>query len=93
MDADFSKSITHGVASGLTKIRSVSVMIINDAGTQLFPLNTNVSSATVQFDGGVGDISSSSITLIRLTGGFFDGVGFDSVAGYNRGYVTILYAE
>tara|TARA_R110000868_G_scaffold5681_6_gene33623 strand:- start:19048 stop:19782 length:735 start_codon:yes stop_codon:yes gene_type:complete len=82
------KSVLHGIAD-FTKIVAVQVVIINDAGTFRYMLNSKQYPSTTM-DGSVQLITSGAIQIERTTSGFFDSVDFDSV-GYNRGIVTIDY--
>jgi hypothetical protein len=68
-----------------TKLLSISVIIIQDNGTDFYDLNA----------GGKIDILSlnfGSGTLSRTAAGIFDNANFDNTAGsYNRGYITGTY--
>ncbi len=80
------------IASGILqeKVRAVSVMIIDDNSTIVFPLNTGGTGSNGEMQGFVDDITDGAITLRKLTGGDFDGVSYDSTS-FNRGWVTITY--
>jgi len=93
MDADATKQVTHGL--DFTKIRSVSAVIRNDAGTGQFPVPSSLSTTGVAelfFANNIVPvpITSTVIVLARLTGGGFDDTAFDSTS-YNRGWITIVY--
>jgi len=88
MDSTTNVNVAHGVAD-YSKIRGVSVMIIDDGESSLRPLNY-VPNASSGVQGGINGIGSTNITLYRLTGGSFDGTGYDSTS-FNRGYVLIDY--
>ncbi len=89
MDTTEDKPVTHGLT--LSKIRSVSAMIRNDAGNFQYDLYQYDHSAGNSFiDGGIISISATAITLRRMTTGFFDNANFNSTS-YNRGWVTIVY--
>lgn len=86
MDLDASKAVAHGITSAVTKIRSISVIIREDGGTFLKPLDW----FTTAPQGGINDIDGTNILLTRLTAGSFDSVNYDATA-YNRGWITITY--
>lgn len=79
MDTTQFVSIAHGVT--LSKIRTVTVEIYNDAGDTLF--NFNEGSGSIQK-------TSTNITITRTTSGFFDGALFDSTS-FNRGWIKVEY--
>jgi hypothetical protein len=83
-----SVSVAHGLT--FSKIRSVSALILNDAGTDAF--NLVRSDFALPPTGGSNYISvgSTNVVLWIETGGAFDGIGFDS-SPYNRGYITLEY--
>lgn len=86
MVATASVSITHGIAGGLTKIRSVDVEIINDTEQFSYPLDYNGPL-------GISGYSRNSLTTISLTrvaSGTFDSASFD-LTSFNRGWITITY--
>lgn len=83
------KSVLHGLPD-FTKIKTYSAMINNDLGTVYSPL-TVVDSNTVP-QGGYGSVTSTTILLNRLTGGFFDGSTYNT-AGISRGCITIIYED
>lgn len=85
--ASVQKNVVHGLDR--KKIRSVSVLIRNDANAYTVPLDLyNSSDATLS--GGVSNIDSEYIVLVQKPGGFFYSVDYDAVP-YNRGWVTIIY--
>lgn len=90
MNTDHEVTITHGVTNLHQKIRGISVMIRNDAGSVIVELTGQYYS-----DGSLGGqvtLDSTTIYLYRVTGGFFDSTTYDSTS-FNRGWVTIWYAE
>jgi hypothetical protein len=88
MDATIVITVNHSIPD-ITKIRSVSAMIFNDAGTFILPLDSfNSSTGTMQ--GGVTDISATQVRLTRLAGGSFDSTSYND-AVINRGYITVEY--
>lgn len=93
MDADATTTVAHGLGSSFIKIRDIKVMIRNDGGTGLIPLDTMVTS-TYANAGGVYNIDSTNITLYRKADSSanhgFDDALFDSTS-YNRGWIYILY--
>lgn len=91
MDSNASVNVLHNMDDH-TKIRSIQVMIIDDTGTNMRPLN-NFNSVSKTNDGGVTSINSTQISLGRLDaidGGVFDSVNYDSTS-YNRGWITVEY--
>lgn len=84
-------SVAHGVAD-YTKIRSVSVMIINDSATELRPLVT-VNYLTGASNGGsINAINSTTINLSAIVGGIYDDAAYNATS-FNRGYLTITYTD
>ena len=81
-------ALAHGIGDA-EKIRSVSVMVRNDAGTNVLKLDFFAATTGVG-QGAIGIISDTTILLTRLTGGYFDQATFSSTS-YNRGWVTIEY--
>jgi len=77
-----SKTIAHGLADH-EKIRAYSVLIRNDAGTDLRDLH-------VETGTGVDGINSTNINLVANTGSFFDTATYSSTS-INRGYIKIEY--
>lgn len=70
------------------KIRSISVILRNDADTTYYKLESADSSGNSQ--GYIGEISSLGIAVNRITGGVFDSTDFNATS-YNRGWLTIEY--
>jgi len=89
MDTTDSVIVEIGVVAA--KIRGISVVISNDAGSAVFPLNyTN--DATGLCDGSWVSITADTrVSLFRLIAGSFDGAGYTTLA--NRGYITIQYVD
>ncbi len=89
MNANLSPAVrpVHGIT--LSKIRSVTAMIRNDAGTAHYVLDGVANDPGAAPLGGVQNITTN-ILLIRTAGGQFDDVDFDSIP-YNRGWVMIMY--
>lgn len=89
MDSNQTTTVTHGLAD-FTKIKAVEVMILNDAGTAIYPLNAyNIFVGNDDICGGVKSIDATDIVLSRRvgTGSFFDSNDFDATS-YNRGFIT-----
>jgi len=84
MDADSAKAVTHGLT--VTNIRDVKVMVRSDAGT-LYPIDYTDGA---NFSSGKWAGGTTTITVSRQTGEFFDTTSFDQTS-YNRGWVTITY--
>jgi len=75
-------SVPHGL-SDHEKIRNISVIIRNDAGTKVYPLAME--------DGvGISEINATNVDLTASTGKYFDTANF-SATSYNRGFVKIDY--
>lgn len=86
MDANASIAVAHGLT--LSKIKSVSVMVRNDADDAYYQL--------CGFDGATlpayqTAIDATNINVTRKTSDTFDSTDFDSTS-YNRGWVTIIYS-
>jgi hypothetical protein len=80
MDTDATLIVNHGVVD-YTKIRSIDILIYNDAGTpKVFPL----------YAGGDYFMDDTAITLSRTPSGAFDDPDFSST-GTQRGYISIKY--
>lgn len=79
--------ITHGI-SNYKKIRSVDVIVRDDADSTYEPLVT--AGVGYVIDGSIDDLSSTQITLSIRLGGHFDNTNYDSTS-FNRGFITILY--
>lgn len=88
MDADATVAVAHGIAD-FTKIRRINAMILNDLSTVMLPLDLYSGSVT---QGGVFNLDSTNITLVRYATGGFDDPAFDSTS-FNRGYITIDYVD
>jgi hypothetical protein len=78
--------IPHGVTYG--NIRSIYVVVRNDANITMFPLDYRSYAADVP--SGSWYWGTSIIRLGRYGGGYFDETNFDSTS-YNRGWITIIY--
>lgn len=90
MDAIGSRLVSHGI-SDYTKIRSISVMIRNDAETILYPLSSVGGSGGTTPQGDAWAVNNSgSILLMRVASGVFDNTNFND-AIINRGWVTVTY--
>lgn len=97
MDADFSKSVAHGIAS-INQIRfPIGVTILPDSDspfpTERLDLTQGRTAGTsyTQPQGGV-QIVGDNIILSKLVGGEFDSVNYNATS-FNRGFITILYEE
>jgi hypothetical protein len=82
--------VEHGMAD-TSKIRSISALIRNNAGTVMKPLNS-VKTATGELNGGVVGRNGIFIDLTRVVGGVFDSTDYDSTS-YNRGWIVIEYVD
>lgn len=88
MDVNTTKDITHGIASGINKIRSVYVSIRDD--TTSYASSLELINDSYEPQGRVAYWDNSTIYLARKTGGGFDSVDHDSTS-FNRGWVYITY--
>lgn len=86
MDGTDFVNITHGLDR--TKIIDVSARVRNDANDDYRVINTPDIAGVLY--GGVGSIGSTTINLVRITGGLFDSTNYDSTS-YNRGWIYIVY--
>lgn len=85
------KSVAHGLSStDWKKIKSISVLIRNDADNAYTPLNS-VNSIGLP-NGGITDYGATNINLLRALTLDFDSASYDSTS-YNRGWVTIEYGD
>lgn len=84
MDTTASVTVAHGIAD-FKKIRSIYVMIRNDADNSNSPLAINGASS-----GFVSAVTGANIQLNRDVAGPFDSAAYDSTS-FNRGYITIWY--
>lgn len=88
MDANQQKAVAHGLT--LSKIRTVSTMIRDDAGTNQLPLNGGAGVGNENNAGNVDSIDATNVNLYRVVGSLFDSTNYNAT-GYNRGWVTIEY--
>ena len=87
MNFDAAVVIAHGLGDK-DVIRSVSVLIKNDADNSVYSLFTN----TETVSGSIGFIDDTEIQLERTAAGFFDDAAFETPPGGKRGWVTIWYS-
>lgn len=88
MDTTPNVTVAHGL--DVTKIRSATFIIRNDAGTQFYPPASRVSSG---LDSAFfAYLTTTDVELFREAASDFDSTDFDAT-GYNRGYITIGYIE
>ena len=88
MDATPTVSITHGISSGRSRIRTMAAVVRNDADEVL--LNLEGGSGSGGPWGSIGAITDTAIDLSRGSAGPFDSVLYDATS-YNRGWLTIQY--
>lgn len=88
MNSTASVLVNHGLNA--TKIRSVSVGILNDAATTVDDLKVG-SSTMNELDGNV-FAGATQLTLTRRSGGLFDSTNYND-GTMNRGYITIHYVD
>lgn len=82
-------AVTHGVT--LSKVRSVTALIRNDADTVYSDLNSRSAPAGETYGNGI-QLNSTTVTLNRTTGGYFNNTSYQATS-YNRGWITITYTE
>lgn len=93
MDTNASVSVAHGIGSLFKKIKSISVIVRNDADTAYYDISRGSNAGLAQ--GFVQSIDTTNINLERLgvgLSGLFDDAAFDSTS-YNRGWITIVYGD
>jgi hypothetical protein len=91
MDSTNIITVNHGLGSDYEKIRTIDVIIRNDLDSVRSRLGEVSDAADPSLlGGGVGEITSAFVTLIRRTAGLYDNANFDSTS-YNRGWIYILY--
>jgi len=90
MDGTASVNVAHGLSASFINIRSAIAMIRDDSSVSNKPLNAPAGAADTTPQGAVGNIDSTNVNLVRLTGGDFDSVSYDSTS-FNRGWVVITY--
>ena len=86
-------TVGHGLPSLVFKnIRTITVIIRNDADSLLFPLDgfDDALADNLRVNGGVLQLNNTNIILNRRTGGAFDSNLFDSTS-FNRGWITIEF--
>lgn len=90
MDSTASINLAHGL-TGSQSLNIVSAdAIIRDDSSETFSLN--YSDGTANMHGGIGEINSGDITLLRVTGGFFDTTQFEATS-FNRGFIYLVYMD
>lgn len=87
MDANSTKSVSLGSITS-DKVRSITGMIRNDADNAFYPLP--YIDATPDIQAWIGGSGSGSVTLLRLTGGFFDSTNFNQTS-FNRGHLVVVH--
>ncbi|MCK5149655.1 hypothetical protein KAJ87_01905 [Candidatus Pacearchaeota archaeon] len=93
MVSSFGSGVDHGLGVNYFKIRSIDVIIRDDANTRIYPILLG-DSVELTKGGSIGDTTSNRILISRFTGGFFENSNFDSEEyddPYNRGWITITY--
>jgi len=88
MDTTASVSFAHGIASGNSKIISISAKIYTDSGSSSIDFTSSVI-AGVTGGGGI-DWNDTNVGLERVAGGLFDSATYDD-AVMNRGEILIIY--
>ncbi len=92
MDTTTQTTVPHLLSATEYKtITSLEAMIRDDNNTIISPLDSIPgSNPGVSPNGGFGAITSTTITLTRITGGGFDVTDFDNTP-YNRGFISFWY--
>jgi hypothetical protein len=91
MDSTGTIDIAHGLTA--SKIRSVTAVIVNDAGDTYYPFNGYQASAGgTDYQGMVAYWDATNVRLYRSSGSLYDAATFDSTS-YNRGWLTIEYVD
>ncbi len=85
----FTATVAHGLGSDFAKIRSLEVIIRNDANTQLWKFNS-FSLASGDLNDQFTYADSTNINLRQAVTTGYQNVNFDSTS-YNRGWITIKY--
>ncbi len=94
-DWDMVATLNVQIAHGLTadNIRLVSAVIRGDSGVNNFyPIGTQGSNALPVGDAFILAWDVNNVGMQRVVGGLFDSVSFNQTS-YNRGWITIWYAE
>jgi hypothetical protein len=86
MDTNSSTFFPHASLFDYTKVRTINVIIRNDANSVFIPLDSPITPSAV----GYFSINGTNIALFRATGGQFDNSAYSSTS-YNRGWVTVTY--
>jgi hypothetical protein len=85
MNASATVTVAHNLGNAWKSLRHITAFIRNDDDDDYRPLNSNTSTAQ---HGGVGNSDATNVILVRLTGGNFDSVNYDSTS-YNRGWINL----
>jgi len=85
MDADTTKAVAHGLT--MTTIRSVSIMVRNDADDAYYQLCGFDGSSLPAYQAA---IDATNINISRKTSDTFDSTDFNQTS-YNRGWIKIFY--
>lgn len=89
MDSTSSITVAHGLSSvQWKKIRNIFIYIRNDNDDAYYTNGRTAGGGGVGM--GVQEIDDTNITIVRETGGFFDGSAFND-PGFDRGYMVIEY--
>jgi len=91
MDTTTNVDVAHSLSATEYKtIRQIEVIIRDDADSVYYDLEAVQTGAGGPSEGGISQIGSTNINLVRRDLGLFDSASFDSTS-YNRGFITILY--
>lgn len=86
MDTTNTVSVAHGLNS--SKIVGVKVLLRNDDDSRRTPLD---GSNTINPPAGNYFINGANVEMWRAAAGIFDNADYDSVGGYNRGWIVVEY--
>ena len=86
MDTTATRGIVHGVV--FDKIIGVSGLILNTAGTNVYPIGMGTDSPVVR-DLNIVSISNTTLSINRKASGFFDSANFNAATGF----VVIWYID
>lgn len=91
MDSTPTVTVAHGIAD-ITKISSMSALIVSDAGTDITNINYDTGSGAAAGSISIAAADTTSVTLNRFASGLFDSTNYDATS-YNRGRITIQYVD
>lgn len=88
MTATSTVPVTHGITNAISRVRGVSIIILNDNESASYDFNSFISTDT----GKTVSIGGTTIVIARNIAGFFNSTNFDTkTVGTNRGWILIKY--